>query len=114
MADAPQMSPYRRHLLLCTGHYCDPTGQAKRLYALLPSLLGDLAAYDNPERVKRGITACLGVCTGGPLLVVYPDGVWYHHVNEGLLAQIVEEHLRDERPVQAAIFHQCSDSSDTR
>lgn len=106
MNDAPQMSPYRRHVLICTGRFCDPTGKAQKLYLKLAELLGDLGEYENPQRVKRGITACLGVCTGGPLLVVYPDGIWYHHVDEALLRRIVEEHLRRDQPVQGHIFHQ--------
>lgn len=105
MNDAPQMACYGRHVLLCTGPYCDPAGRAKQLYARLARKLGKLGHYDNPVRVKRGITPCLGVCCGGPLLVVYPDGVWYHHVDETLLDRIVDEHLGNGRPVEEAIFH---------
>lgn len=75
------------------------------LYRRLTSLLGELGIYDNPWRVKRGLTPCLGVCQGGPLLVVYPDGIWYHHVDEHLLERIVYEHLFDDRPVVEAMFH---------
>jgi (2Fe-2S) ferredoxin len=67
-------------------------------------MLGDLSNYFNPNRVKRGTTPCLGVCTGGPLLVVYPDGIWYHHVDEALLKRIVEEHLQQDKPVTGHIF----------
>lgn len=99
------MAPYARHLFLCTGAYCDPSGQAEHLYRLLGRLLGDLGAYDNPLRVKRGKTPCLGVCYNGPLLVVYPDGVWYHSVDEPLLRRILDEHLREGQPVSEAVFH---------
>ena len=66
--------------------------------------------YANPVRVKRGVTACLGVCYGGPLLVVYPDGIWYHSVDETVLRRIVDEHLGEGRPVQEYIFHQLDDN----
>jgi (2Fe-2S) ferredoxin len=105
MAEPPAMSPYGRHIFLCTGRFCDPEGQAARLYNRLPALLGELGNYENPCRVKRGTTPCLGVCVGGPILVVYPDGIWYHHVDEALLQSIVEEHLKENRPVEEAIFH---------
>ena len=108
----PQMAPYARHIFLCTGQYCDPDGNAQRLYEQLPGLLGDLGRYDNPERVKRGTTPCLGVCSGGPILAVYPDGVWYHHVDEARLARIVEQHLRGGEPVEAWIFHALPDQSE--
>ena len=44
-----------------------------------------------------------------PLLVVYPEGIWYHHVDEALLERIVNEHLRGGCPVEEAIFH-CLDA----
>jgi (2Fe-2S) ferredoxin len=105
MTDAPVMSFYGRHIFLCTGRFCDPESRAPALYDRLPVLLGELGQYDNPCRVKRGTTPCLGVCTGGPILVVYPDGIWYHHVDEALLIRIIEEHLKNNQPVEAAIFH---------
>ncbi len=105
MNDAPEMAPYARHVFICTGHYCDPLGQAERLYHQLSRYLGELGAYDNPVRVKRGATPCLGVCYGGPLLVVYPDGIWYHSVDDTLLRRIVEEHLHNDQPVEEYIFH---------
>jgi len=99
------MLSYARHIFFCTGRFCDPEGSAPALYNRLPALLGDLGAYDNPCRVKRGTAPCLGVCAGGPILVVYPDGIWYHHVDEALLKRIIEEHLKQNRPVEEAIFH---------
>ncbi len=105
MNDAPEMAPYGRHVFLCTGQFCDPHGRAEALYQQLTHLLGDLGNYDNPLRVKRGVAPCLGVCIGGPILAVYPEGIWYHHVDEALLARIVEEHLKNDSPVEEHVFH---------
>lgn len=106
MNDAPEMAPYARHVFICTGAYCDPLGKAQRLYHQLGRQLGELGQYENPVRVKRGTTPCLGVCYNGPLLVVYPEGIWYHSVDETVLRRIVDEHLREGRPVEEYIFHQ--------
>jgi len=57
------------------------------------------------ERVKRGETPCLGVCAGGPIVVVYPDGIWYAGVTAALLERIVVEHLKGGRVVEDAVFH---------
>ncbi|MGQ9528762.1 (2Fe-2S) ferredoxin domain-containing protein [Chloroflexus sp.] len=104
----PSMNPYARHIFICTGRYCDPQGQAHHLYTHLARLLGPLGRYENPCRVKRGTTPCLGVCSDGPIVVVYPDGIWYHHVDETVLERIVQEHLEQHRPVEEYIFHRLS------
>jgi cob(I)alamin adenosyltransferase len=59
----------------------------------------------NPERVKCSLADCLGVCSGGPIMVVYPDGVWYHHLDETRLERIYEEHIVGGQPVEEYIFH---------
>jgi (2Fe-2S) ferredoxin len=105
VADAPSQAPYARHVFICMGQFCDPEGKAQTLYRMLARKLGELGNYANPQRVKRGATSCLGVCYGGPLLVVYPDGIWYHHVDEAVLDRIIQEHLYEGKPVEEYIFH---------
>lgn len=100
----PTMEPYSRHVLVCTGGYCSPNRGGRELYALLPELLESEGMLFGPARVKRGETPCLGVCVGGPIVVVYPDGVWYGAVTPALLRRIVTEHLRDGRIVEDAVF----------
>lgn len=99
------MEPYARHVLLCTGGYCSPERQGRSLYGLLAALLEREGLLFGPRRVKRGETPCLGVCGGGPIVVVYPEGIWYANVTPELLGRIVVEHLRDGRIVEEAVFH---------
>jgi (2Fe-2S) ferredoxin len=101
----PFMPPYRKHILVCTGQYCAPFGEGKRLYQLLPHLLTEYGLLFGEHRVKRGECPCLGVCEKGPIVVVYPEGVWYHHVTPALLEQIVSEHLLEDKPIQEAVFY---------
>jgi (2Fe-2S) ferredoxin len=102
---AALMEPYARHVLVCTGGYCSPTREGRALYAQLAQLLQRESLLFGPRRVKRGETPCLGVCAGGPIVVVYPEGVWYAGVTPALMERIVVEHLRDGRVVEEAVFH---------
>ena len=100
-----RMDPYRRHVIVCTGSYCSPDRRGRALYARLADLLQREDLLFGPSRVKRGETPCLGVCAGGPIVVVYPEGIWYSGVTPELLERIVVEHLRDGRVVEDAVFH---------
>ncbi len=106
MSSTPTTTPYTRHLFICTGKYCDPEGKAPALYRKLGPMLGKLSQYSNPCRVKRGETPCLGICHSGPIVVVYPDGIWYHSVDEHVLNRIINEHLIGGQPVTDYIFYQ--------
>jgi (2Fe-2S) ferredoxin len=99
------LEPYTRHVLVCTGGFCSPDRRGRALYAQLAMLLEREGLLFGPTRVKRGETPCLGVCAGGPIVVVYPEGVWYHKVTPELLERIVVEHLKEGRPVEEAVFH---------
>jgi (2Fe-2S) ferredoxin len=101
----PEMAPYARHVLVCVGGYCSPDRRGRGLYSQLAQLLQREGLLFGPNRVKRGETPCLGVCEGGPVIVVYPEGVWYANVTPELLERIVVEHLRDGQVVKEAVFH---------
>ena len=99
------MEPYSRHVLVCTGGFCSPDRAGCALYALLPVLLEREGLLFGPRRVKRGETPCLGVCNGGPIVVVYPEGIWYGNVTPQMLERIVVEHLKDGRVIDEAVIH---------
>jgi len=104
MSAGPVMEAYSRHVLVCTGSFCSPDRKGRALYSLLAQLLQREDLLFGPTRVKRGETPCLGVCSDGPIIAVYPDGVWYANVTPHLLERIVVEHLKGGKPVEEAIF----------
>jgi cob(I)alamin adenosyltransferase len=105
--DMPSMRLYGRHVFICHHGDCAPSNEGENLHRRFLELnrTQSLNKLRNPERVKCSIVDCLGVCSGGPVMVVYPDGIWYHHVDEAALERIYQEHILGGRPVEELIFH---------
>ncbi|RCX12722.1 (2Fe-2S) ferredoxin [Anaerobacterium chartisolvens] len=45
-------------------------------------------------------TGCFGICSSGPIVVVYPEGVWYKEVTPDDVAEIVESHFENGQKVE--------------
>ena len=99
----PSIKPYGKHVLVCTGPRCAPE-TSPALYGRLKERLKELGLSEGPERIHRTQCNCFGVCQGGPIIVVYPEGIWYHHVTPEKLERIIQEHLIGNKPVREFIF----------
>ena len=91
-------TPYRLHLLPCTGKSCG-FEHGELLKRRLKELLPDRKALS----IRISTSSCQGLCERGPNLLVYPEGVVYHRTTVERLDRIVEEHVRGGRPVEEYI-----------
>ena len=55
---------------------------------------------------------CLDQCGRGPVMVVYPEGVWYGGVDEETAREIVTEHLEKGRVVENRVLHEMKEARD--
>jgi (2Fe-2S) ferredoxin len=97
---------FRHHLLVCTGPRCTVDGQSEALFKLMARRLKDYALDKGTDAVRQTRCNCFLVCSGGPVVVVYPDNVWYRKVSPELLDRIITEHLKNGKPVQEHVYHQ--------
>ncbi len=51
-------------------------------------------------KIRVNSAGCMDRCDEGPVLVVYPDGVWYTYVDKHDIDEIIEEHLLHGRIVK--------------
>lgn len=55
---------------------------------------------EQPPDVSMTPSGCLGFCEAGPLMVVYPEGVWYQPKTTADIDEIVDEHFKAGRIVE--------------
>ena len=90
---------WERHVFVCTsGKYCpEVDGDGRGVHARLKERV---AAEGLNTTVRVNHSGCLDQCGHGPMIVVYPESVWYWGVQVEDVDEIVREHLRDGRPVE--------------
>lgn len=57
-----------------------------------------------PGEVRVNKAGCLDRCAGGPVAVVYPEGVWYSYVDSNDIDEIVESHLKNGQVVERLVL----------
>ena len=70
----------------------------------LKELKLDAPTIERPNCIFRTKANCLRVCDQGPIMVVYPDGVWYRAASPEIIDRIIQEHLIENKIVQEYAF----------
>jgi len=102
------MSPYHKHVFFCVnqraaGEDCcnNHNAQAARDYVKDKVKMLGISTEKNTIRINSA--GCLGRCDVGPVIVVYPEAVWYTYIDQADLDEIIEEHLTNGRVVERLV-----------
>jgi len=91
------MEKPRYHVFVCSSSRINGQQQgfchAKDSIEIVQALIEELEDRDLTGEVMVTNTGCFGVCQAGPIVLVYPDGVWYSGVSVDDVGEIVDSHI---------------------
>lgn len=98
------MTYYTKHVMLCTnqkmeGKKCCANAGGEEYFAHMKSKLLELDLH-GPGKIRVSKSGCLGRCSSGPCIVIYPEGTWYTYSSFEDIDEIVENHLIAGRVVE--------------
>ncbi|MBX9810995.1 MAG: NAD(P)H-dependent oxidoreductase subunit E [Burkholderiales bacterium] len=98
------VSYYQRHVFFCCnqrepGAQCCNNHGSQKMREYAKDRIKALK-LSGPGRVRINMAGCLDRCEQGPVLVVYPEAVWYTYVDKEDIDEIIREHLQNGRIVE--------------
>jgi (2Fe-2S) ferredoxin len=96
------MGQYEKHVFVCTsGEDCPTRGDVE---AIVKYLRGEGVKAGMKESLRVNKAGCFSQCGHGPMIVMYPENVWYAGVKESDLPEIFESHIKNGKPVQRLVY----------
>lgn len=83
------MNIYRNHVLVCGGGGCISSGCEE----IKNALQEELVRWGIDKEIQVLVTGCMGPCSLGPMIIVYPEGTFYKKLTVDDVKEIVEQHL---------------------
>ena len=98
------MSWYQHHIFFCTNLREDGSACCQRFDALevrnyAKARIKELG-LSGEGKIRINTAGCLDRCAEGPVLVVYPEDVWYTYIDKDDIDEIIDEHLINGRVVE--------------
>jgi (2Fe-2S) ferredoxin len=108
-ADNSSNKPYyERHIFFCTNERKNGEDSCSQHHAQEGfdrcKMLVKQADLSGKGQVRVNKAGCLDRCAGGPVAVVYPEGVWYSFVDNTDIDEIVESHLKGGKVVDRLVL----------
>jgi (2Fe-2S) ferredoxin len=88
--------------MMCAGTGCVACGALK----IKDALKAELKARNLEDEIQIVLTGCNGFCSNGPIMAVFPDGIFYQKLKPEDIPLLVEEHLLKGRPVEKFMYQE--------
>ena len=96
------MGQYDCHVFVCTsGETCPTQGDVEKM---VKSLRAEGVKAGRQQEIRINKAGCFSQCGHGPMMVVYPENVWYAGVQQADLHEIVQSHILGGKPVERLIY----------
>jgi (2Fe-2S) ferredoxin len=96
------MGQYRTHVFVCTtGSTCPTQGDTEAFVKTMRAAVSKAGLHTEIRVNKSG---CFSQCGNGPMIVVYPEDVWYAGVKAEDLEEIIQSHLLGGKPVERLLY----------
>lgn len=102
------MQTIRQHYFVCTNArppFAKASCAPKDSTLLLALLKEEVEKRGLQDEIKVTGCGCLGPCDEGPVMVVYPQGIWYQKVTPEDVPEIVEQHMLQNKPVERLLLN---------
>lgn len=96
------MPSVRRHVFVCTAEPCAGNG-AEATYRALKKRAKHIPGVDGVWVNRSG---SVGGCQYGPMVVIYPEGVWYMRITEDKVDELIQRHFVEGELIEDWRFHQ--------
>lgn len=94
-------SPFEKHVFVCTGGSVCTSDGSPAVYSRLKERVKEAGMA---AKVRINKAGCMAQCGHGPMVVVYPENVWYGRISVGDADEIFRNHLVEGRPVERLVY----------
>ena len=98
------MNHYQYHVFFCLnvrddGAQCCTDYGAEALFDHMKSAIKKLK-LNAKGRVRINRAGCFDRCSEGPVMVIYPQAIWYTFIDNDDIDEIIESHILNGKPVE--------------
>ena len=98
------MQKPKYHVFVCTRSRINGQQKgfchSKSAVGIVQAFMEEVESRELTDEVMITNTGCFGICSQGPIVVVYPEGVWYKEVSIEDVPEIVESHFENGQKVE--------------